>query len=261
MITFRTLGTLELTAADGRDVSALLTQPKRVALLTYLLLARPRGLRQRDTLLAMFWPELDQLRGRHALNQALHFLRTKLGNNVMLTRGAEAVGINADCIQCDVVLFEEALARRDLVAALTAYEDHLLPGFYISESPEFEQWLEGERLRLRRSAAEAARVLADQCIAAGQLMEAARWAAHGAYLEPLDEKMARRLMRTLDRIGDRAGAISVFQNFSRRLLSELGVAPSPETCSLEATIRAREETWSRDSGELPVVAPASMRHR
>jgi len=38
----------------------VLAQPKRVALLAYLAAATPRRLHRRDSLLALFWPELDQ---------------------------------------------------------------------------------------------------------------------------------------------------------------------------------------------------------
>ena len=42
-IQFRTLGTLDLRAADGRELHSLLAQPKRIALLAYLCIAQPRG--------------------------------------------------------------------------------------------------------------------------------------------------------------------------------------------------------------------------
>src|SRR2546426_954328 len=66
MIEFRVLGTLHLTDAEGREVTSLLTRPRRLALLAYLAAATPRGLHRRDTLLALFWPELDQEHARAA---------------------------------------------------------------------------------------------------------------------------------------------------------------------------------------------------
>lgn len=57
MLRLTTLGTIRLER-DGEAVPV--PQPKRVALLAYLALARPRGLHRRDTLLAMFWPELPE---------------------------------------------------------------------------------------------------------------------------------------------------------------------------------------------------------
>src|SRR5439155_160938 len=79
MIEFRLLGTLHLTDAEGREVKSLLTRPRRLALLAYLAAATPRGFHRRDTLLALFWPELDQEHARAALRQALHVLRGAFG--------------------------------------------------------------------------------------------------------------------------------------------------------------------------------------
>src|SRR2546426_4173937 len=55
MIELRLLGRLSLTSADGRDVRALLGQPRRLALLAYLAAATPPGFHRRQpvgTLLA-----------------------------------------------------------------------------------------------------------------------------------------------------------------------------------------------------------------
>src|SRR5256884_5668442 len=89
MVEFRLLGTLSLRTADGRDAGSLLSQPRRLALLAYLAAATPRGPHRRDTLLALLWPELDQEHARAALRQSLHVLREALGDDVVVTRGAE----------------------------------------------------------------------------------------------------------------------------------------------------------------------------
>ena len=60
MIHFRMLGGLSLTGADGREVRSLLAQPRRLALLAYLAAGIPRDFQRRDSLVALFWPELDQ---------------------------------------------------------------------------------------------------------------------------------------------------------------------------------------------------------
>jgi DNA-binding SARP family transcriptional activator len=43
----------------------------------------------------------------------------------------------------------------------------------------------------------------------------------------------------LDRIGDRAGAIKLYEEFAARLRADLDVEPSPETTALVKTIRSR----------------------
>src|SRR6266581_3793176 len=75
MIQFSTLGCLRLTGGDADRLAGLLAQPKRIALLAYLALARPRGFHSRDTIRPLFWPELDGRHARWALNQSIRYLR------------------------------------------------------------------------------------------------------------------------------------------------------------------------------------------
>jgi DNA-binding SARP family transcriptional activator len=79
MIRLRILGSTELHDANGREIGSVLAQPKRLALLVYL--AASGGFQRRDTLLGLFWPELDASRAREALNQALRFLRKELSGS------------------------------------------------------------------------------------------------------------------------------------------------------------------------------------
>src|SRR5947199_5634770 len=72
MIELRMLGTLDLKGADGRAVHSILAQPKRLALLAYLAV-QAAGAR-RDSVVALFWPELDTAHARGALRQSLRFL-------------------------------------------------------------------------------------------------------------------------------------------------------------------------------------------
>lgn len=156
MLPCRTFGALELSDSGGRERTAVLSQPKRVALLVYLAVANGSGFHRRDSLLALFWPELDQDHARAALRQALTFLRHELGDEVIRTRGAEEVGVDAERFWCDVVAFDDALRAGDLQRAVELYRADFLPGFHVSGCAEFARWLGEQRSRLRDRAAEAA---------------------------------------------------------------------------------------------------------
>src|SRR5258708_5699334 len=108
MIELRTLGALELRDATGRELRSVLAQPKRLALLAYLTLVSPRGFRRRDTILALFWPELDDNHARNALRQAVHFLRRSLGDQALVRRGEEELAVNTEAVECDATAFERA---------------------------------------------------------------------------------------------------------------------------------------------------------
>src|SRR5687768_13993232 len=158
-----------------------------MALLAYLAAALPRGPHRRDTLLALFWPESDGARARAALNQALYVLRKALGDEAIESRGDGDVRLNPDTVSCDAVAFEAALDAGRPNDALALYRGDLLEAFFISDAPEFERWLERERARLRERASQAAWACADERVAAGDPMEAARWARRAADLMPADE--------------------------------------------------------------------------
>ena len=96
MIELRTLGAVDLRTADGREAGTVLRQPKRLALLAYLAADAPRRFHRRDTLLALFWPELDASHARAALRRSLHFLRQGLGSEALASRGDEEVSVPVD---------------------------------------------------------------------------------------------------------------------------------------------------------------------
>src|SRR5438445_267292 len=149
MIEFRLLGTLHLTDAEGREVKSLLTRSRRVALLAYLAAATPRGFHRRDTLLALFWPELDQEHARAALRQALHVVRGSLGADVVLTRWDEGLELDVDRLSRDVVALDHAVPSARSGEALHRYQGRLPEGCLIPNAGHFERRLERGRRIVR----------------------------------------------------------------------------------------------------------------
>ena len=125
-------------------------QPRRTALLSYLVTARPRGLHSRDALIALLWPEADQPSARHALRNALSALRQALGAPAIVTVGDSMVGVDPAWIGCDLLELEAAIATRDAETTLDRYGE-LLHGFHLAESRPFAEWAERERGRLREA--------------------------------------------------------------------------------------------------------------
>ncbi len=239
LVRVRTLGTIDVRPAHGADAGAraVLSQPKRFALLAYLAAATPHGFHRRDTLLGLFWPELDLTQSRHALRQSLHFLRQRLGP-VVIRRGDEDVGLDSALVWCDAPAFEDALGRNQPAAAMDLYGGDFLPGFFVSGiAPEFDQWLESERVRLRALGSRAAWSMAEQTEGEGRPADGAHWARRAVALAPDDESGVRRLIATLDRLGDRAGALRVYEQFATDLRTAFAAEPAPETQVLHATVR------------------------
>ena len=232
-----TLGSLALHASDGRVAHSLLAQPKRLALLTYLCVATPRGMHRRDVLLALFWPNSDRVHARTSLRNGLHVLRRCLGERAVLTRGDDDVGIAPEAVWCDAVAFEEAIAAERHEDALALYRGDLLTGFFVQEAPDFERWLERERARLHQLAAETASKLVERRAAARDLTGAVSAARRAVELAELDERAVRRLLELLACTGDRAGALEAYDGFARKLAAEYDAEPTGSTRTLVEQIR------------------------
>lgn len=246
IIELRVLGAVDLRGSDPEHVRALVSQPKRLALLVYLAIAAPRGFHRRDSLVALLWPESDQEHARAALRNALSFLRHHLGDAAIVTRGDE-VGLDPTTFWCDVCAFDLSGDDGSAQEALALYQGDFLDGFHVSDAPDFERWLERERIRLRARAAEAAWALAGAEERAGNWVTAAGHARRAVALSPDYEQAARRLVELLDRAGDRAAALQEYGALERRLAEELEVQPSPETRALAEAVRARVTPRSIES--------------
>ena len=238
MVKLNLFGALRAETDRQQHGEDLLSQPKALALLLYLAVARPRGLHQRDRLVGLFWPELDQEHARAALRKLLHRLRQDVGEGVIVTHGNELLGIARETVWCDVVAFDEAIAEDRLREALDLYTGDLLPGFFVPESGEFDRWLEDERTYCRERAVHAAWELVQRYVASNQLTNAGQLARIVARLSPTNERMLRRVMTMLAKLGDRAGAIHLYTRFCEQLWTELELRPSDETAGLAEQIRS-----------------------
>ena len=262
MIELRLLGTLHLKGADGRAVPVILAQPKRLVLLAYLAL-HPDGAR-RDSVVAMFWPELDTGHARGALRQSLRFLRRELGDGILNGHSDEAIAFEPRTVWCDVVAFEQACKAGHVAQALELYRGGFLDGCFVSGgSQELERWITAERTRLGQLAGRAAADLMAHAEREGDLPTALQAARQAIALDLDDESALARLIALLDRSGDRAGALSAFETFRRRLEKEYDATPSPETDARIQAIRARQVPFAGAAAASGAVATPlhPARHR
>jgi DNA-binding SARP family transcriptional activator len=93
-------------------------------------------------------------------------------------------------------------------------------------------WAEGRRAALAAALVRALDCRVEALAANNELELALTHAREVVRLEPYRESGYRRLMRMLDRKGDRAEAIRVYLECGRLLKQELGVPPSDETEAL-----------------------------
>ena len=235
------LGGIGLRDASGQGAADnLLAQSKVVGMLAYLALSPSGRFQRRDRLVGLLWPELDQEHARAALRKALHIVRGALGDGVIVTRGDEELTLAGDQLLCDAVEFTRACDEGELERALDLYEGELMPGFHLPDCGDYDAWIEGERNDLRERAVSAAWALAQVLERDLKRTLAGQWARRAVQYAGTDERVLRRTMEMLDRVGDRAGALRLYADFCKRLRKELDVDPSAETNALAASLRRRE---------------------
>jgi PAS domain S-box-containing protein len=234
MVELRLFGSVSVSSPGGGELRPLVAQRKPLSCLVFCLLASPRGVLDRETLLGVFWPELTQQRARTALRKSLHVLRHALPRGAILGDGDEQVGVNTRLVWCDALEFRRALSQGALLQAMKLYHGDLLPGWVIVGAPEFDRWLEHQRADLRHSAAAAALTLSEADHTAGNLRGAVLWARRSVQLTPESEGGVQWLMYLQTRSGDRAGAAATFARFERELDQVYGLEPSADTRSMLA---------------------------
>ena len=207
--------------------------------------------------MGLLWPERDMEQTRQVLKQAVYHLRKTLGEEAILSSGDDLV-LNTDIVGTDVLDFEAALERGDHAAAVALYQGRLLEGFFLSDAPEFERWLDRERERLGDAYGKALETLAETAERARNLTGAVEWWKARAAQDPYDSRVALRLMQALDASGNRGGAIQ-HATIHQRLLQEDLEAPLPSEVQALAE-RLRSEPAPRSNQrpqELATTAPTA----
>ena len=241
---------------DGTLVSGRAAQRHRLGLLALLALA-PGGRAARDKLMAYLWPEADAERARNLLNVSVYVLRRALGDAAVLSSGDD-LRLNPAVIGVDVAQFEAALAAGDRAAAARLYAGPFLDGFFLSDAPEFERWVERERKRLAGAHEAALEALAEAAEAEHDIPAAVQWWKARATQDPYSGRVAVRLMRALDAAGDRAGALQHARQHAALLREEFDAGPDPEVTGFAERLRLESPARTapeRLAGETGRAAP------
>ena len=208
---------------SGREAPPDVVWRKHLALLVYLALS-PNRTRSREHLLGLLWPDKEQTKARHSLNEAIRRLRAGLGSDRIVSRG-DAVTLDGQGLTVDAL-------EPDPPA------EEFLDGLVIPDAPGFEDWLSVERARFRERSIATLLARGEDALAALDFQTAREVGRRILALEPTSERAARLEMRALALAGDVAGALRVHRDFARRLADELGEQPGRELHALAERIRS-----------------------
>lgn len=255
----RTLGRLSVELAS-EELQAIVRQPKRFALLTYIAFTARDGFCRRDKLVAVFWPELDRNRARGAMRNALHFLRKALGPDVLQAAGTEAIRIGPEKLWCDAVAFDDAVRSEHFEEAMRLYEGDFMEGFHLNGGTQFDEWRNGMERSLRRQAMEAALQLVHRAEQASDAGAAVAWARKATELARYDDEPVQRLIALLRRMGKPAAALEAYEGFKERM-AELELEPALPTVQLVTELR-RAQSLGPGAARTPAnrsgITPPSM---
>jgi predicted ATPase/DNA-binding SARP family transcriptional activator/Tfp pilus assembly protein PilF len=245
-------------------------------LLAYLVLAP--GSHARAALTEMLWPDLAGERAAAALRRALWDLRRRIAvgaDDSIVLADRQAVSVNPHVRrEVDVERFLAACGdavRRtrdgsdgeleELRRALALYRGDLLEGLAVAGAPQLDEWLAGERERLRMVALQALRRLIAGLRGRGENVRALGYARRLLALDPWLEEAHRAVAELLAVTGQHGAALQQLDACRRVLAEELGVSPSQRTLELERRLRAPRHLTRHDGAPAPASSePAFPRH-
>jgi predicted ATPase/DNA-binding SARP family transcriptional activator len=234
------LGTVAISL-NGEPVSdQLLAKPQ--ALLCYLAVTGRRH--SREKLAGLLWGDTPEDRAKASLRKALSSLRKLSESALIITRQTVAFNHDGD-YWLDVEAFESALANDDadpetlqaVHEAVDLYRGEFLEGFSVRQAVTFEEWVLGERERLRQLVLQALHRLSVAFADRGEVATAIEYTNRLLALEPWQEEAHRQLMTLLARSGQQSAALAQYETCRQILAEELGVEPLPETQALYHRIK------------------------
>ena len=250
-IQLRTLGAL---AVDTGEES---TQRSRRALALLALAAGsgPDGV-NRESVIALLWPESDNERAANSFRQVLHGIRRELGEGALVYDSGR-LSLNPTLFAVDLWNFTRALEANELEAAAAQYRGPFLAGFHIAGLHDFARWAESERDRLRQMAVSNLQKLAARASEHGDYRESVRWWRAATGIEPLSSTNALGLLQSLTASGDRAGALNHARIYESLVRTELETDPDDDVIRYVALLKHSSPEHAKPVASPPKPAEAS----
>jgi predicted ATPase/DNA-binding SARP family transcriptional activator len=232
---------------------SLISIPRRkvAALLVYL--AVTAKAHSREVLIDLLFPKQSRARARADFRNTLSVLRHRIGERWLEIDGTTIRLATGEDLWVDVHEFRSLTAGKGassatgasaetisrLIAAVDLYGGDFLAGFYLKDSPGFDQWqfLELENLRIEYYSAleQLVKTLEEREDFKAALEYGRKWLA----LDPIEETVHRELIRLYAAAGHRTLALRQYEKCKEVLKQELGDQPEEQTEVLVENIRSK----------------------
>jgi DNA-binding SARP family transcriptional activator len=175
-------------------------------------------------LVGLLWPDKEESKARHSLNEALRVIRRVVG---------EALRTEGDNIQLAPGAISVDLDNLQAVLSPGVFLD----GFTVPDAPAFEDWMIAEREGLRVRILDQLLGKAERNLADGKLTSGRESAEKALEIEPLHEPAVQILMRAHALEGGRVLALRTYERFRDQIERDLELEPSRATAELAERIR------------------------
>jgi DNA-binding SARP family transcriptional activator len=178
-----------------------LPSPKRLLVLCYLVLERRAVTRPR--LVDLFWPDLDESRGRAALRSTLAAIRAEVGGEVLITKADTVAAAGIDSIDTDLERLGRDIDGRGpedpkLVPLIEPVAERGNCDFMVRSgadgSPELEDWLAATAHRVNDDHQPHVHMLTSALSARGDTLSALEYARKWVACKPGSTAAVKQLM-------------------------------------------------------------------
>ena len=187
----------------------------------------------RNDLVYLLWPDMEEQNARRNLRQLLSSIRNlKFATDVEITEQHLRW-----LVDTDVQVFKNAIDQTYWAKAVQSYVGILLEDFQTTNLPEFDSWLELERLSLFQTYRRAVYHCTEELKAKGHFEQAITLFKRLSSFDPLDEDVLRNYLELLNLASKRLEALDIYETFKQRLTIELDIEPEVPTQELVEQLR------------------------
>lgn len=245
---------------------------KTTALLAYLSIAKTPQIRSH--LATLLWPNLDHMRSRAALRQALWMLRRagisgflKVEHEELKLKSGYSLDIATFWKKLDLVQKHKHVEEETckpcvtlLAEAACLYRGDFLEDFTLNDSQEFDDWQLFQSESLRHAFIDTLERLVSMYVSEKEWKKALTYARRWIDVDAFSEPAHCWLMRLYAQSGKRGFALKQYETLQQTLYRELGVEPEAETIHLyedilAGRIPAETSNLTRLSASVPKSTP------
>ena len=244
MLSFTLLGQTFLSK-NGAPLAQFRSQ-KEAALLIYL--AHTNQPHQRDFLATLLWESSSTKQSLNNLRTVLSRLRKQVGDALLVTRTSVAL-TQENQQQVDSVVLLQTLAgvgqidtaekATTLQNALDTYHGEFLADFYLSNAPQFDEWVMMTRAHIHRQIIAAYNKLGHYAQSIGDVEAGIAVTRRWLQVDALDESAHTMKIQLLLISGDVREAVAHYEQCVELLRTELGITPPAEMMELIQNARPK----------------------